>query len=108
MDTTPDRRIAEMEGGTALPRKNGELVFAAPWEGRVFGMTVALNEQQLYDWEEFRSRLIAAIASNAAAPYYEAWLASFETLLIEKGILTREELDTRTAEFASGKREDVS
>jgi hypothetical protein len=31
--------------------------------------------------------------------YYERWIASVETILIEKKILTREEIDRRQAEF---------
>ena len=34
----------ELEGVAAPPRANGELVFAAPWESRVFGVTMALRE----------------------------------------------------------------
>src|SRR5262249_61800132 len=32
-----DRVVAAMEGVTALPRKNGELVFDEPWQGRGVG-----------------------------------------------------------------------
>ena len=63
-----DRVVAAMEGQAALPRKNGELVFDEPWQGRVFGMAVALHEQGLYDWEEFRQALIAQIAGRGSAP----------------------------------------
>ena len=38
-----DREIANMQGATALPRKNGELIFYEPWEGRVFGMAITLH-----------------------------------------------------------------
>lgn len=31
--------------------------------------------------------------------YYERWIASIETIVIEKKILTREEIDLRVAEF---------
>ncbi|HEY1371259.1 MAG TPA: nitrile hydratase [Candidatus Binatia bacterium] len=31
--------------------------------------------------------------------YYERWIASMETILIEKKILTREEIDRRMGEF---------
>ena len=44
MDPVPSREIADMSGQAALPRKNGELVFDEPWQGRVFGMAVALHE----------------------------------------------------------------
>ena len=93
------------------PRRNGELVFAAPWEGRAFGMAVALHEQQLYPWDEFRERLIAAISAadqrEDQSGYYARWLAAFESLLAEKGIVTRDELDERTFEFEFGERDDV-
>ncbi len=38
-----DQRIEDLGDDLAVPRRNGELVFEAPWEGRVFGMTVALR-----------------------------------------------------------------
>jgi nitrile hydratase accessory protein len=110
MTTSPDQRIGIMDGAAALPRKNGELVFAAPWEGRVFGMAVALHDRDLYAWDDFRDQLIAEItaaeARGEAAGYYERWLASFETLLVGRGVITRAELDARTAEYASGERDD--
>ena len=52
--------------GRAVPRQNGELVFDEPWQGRVFGMAVALYEQGGLDWEEFRQALIAQIAAAEA------------------------------------------
>ncbi len=96
MDIPPDRRIAD----TDLPRKNGELVFAAPWEARAFGLAVALNEQGKYAWGEF-SRELAARTAEADSPYYERWLESLEQLAIEKGLVTRAELEARTAECAA-------
>src|SRR5262249_25606504 len=33
--------------------------------------------------------------------YYERWIASIETILIEKKILTKEEIDRKLAEFES-------
>ncbi|MCH8826941.1 MAG: nitrile hydratase subunit beta, partial [Chloroflexi bacterium] len=38
--------------------------------------------------------------------YYERWLASLERLVLDKGMLTPEELERRTAEYASGRRND--
>ncbi len=87
------------------PRKNGELVFDAPWEGRSFGLALALHEQGLFDWEEFRQRLIASIAAQQIGDYYEQWLHALERLLLEKGICTAEEVEARVDEFTCGKRE---
>jgi nitrile hydratase accessory protein len=101
----PDDRIAQMDGDAALPRKNGELVFEAPWEGRAFGLAVALSDRRVYDWDEFRSRLVAKIASGES-PYYESWLAALENVLLSHGLVTVSELDLRTQEYASGERTD--
>ena len=102
--------IANMEGDEALPRKNGELVFDALWEGRAFGMAVALNDVAVYPWRSFRDALVERIAADdaAAAPttYYERFLASLEALLLRQGVVTKDELDARTAEYASGARSD--
>ena len=106
-----DRVVAAMQGTTALPRKNGELVFDEPWQGRVFGMAVALHEQGCYDWDEFRQALIAQVAAaearGGAFVYYEVWLATFEELLRKKGLVTHEELDETTYQFEFGERDDV-
>jgi nitrile hydratase accessory protein len=106
-----DRVVAAMAGQAALPRKNGELVFDEPWQGRVFGMAVALHEQGLYDWDEFRRALIAQVQAAEARPgafvYYEIWLATFEGLLADKGVVTREELEETTYQFEFGERDDV-
>ena len=94
--------ITDMRGELALPRSNGELVFAAPWEGRAFGIAVALNEGGAYEWGEFQRRLADEIAAAEDADdgglYYERWLASLERLLVERGMVTREELDARMGE----------
>ena len=105
MTSSPDRRIANMVGSSALPRKNGELVFEAPWEGRAFGIAVALGDQGLYEWRDFSQRLAAEIVDTpdeSRSSYYEQWLAALEKLALEKGLLTREELERRTDELASG------
>jgi nitrile hydratase accessory protein len=111
MTDMPDRQIADMDGPAALPRKNGELVFNEAWEGRIFGMAVAMSEGRQIDWEEFRQQLIAEIAAEdqtgGDSTYYERWLAAFERLLDRHGLIAAEELQLRTAEFESGTRDDV-
>lgn len=106
-----DRRIADMGGAVAAPRKNGELVFEAPWQGRAFGLAVALNEEAFYPWNDFRDRLVAQIASaeqqGDPSSYYERWVAAFERLLVEKGLLAPEEIEERTYEFEFGERDEV-
>src|SRR5947209_5877146 len=113
--------IDELEGDSAPPRKNGELVFEAPWESRAFGMALALHGQGVYRWEEFSARLAAEIAAgdrgepaahilpvppDAEFTYYARWLAALEHLLLDKGLVADEELDERTTEFADGLWDD--
>ena len=110
-DLSVERVVAAMQGPAGMPRKNGELVFDEPWQGRVFGMAVALHEQGRYDWDEFRSALIAQIAAaearGGAFIYYEIWLSTFEELLARKGLVTAEELEETTFQFEFGERDDV-
>jgi nitrile hydratase accessory protein len=110
MSVTPDRRIGQMDGSAALPRANGELVFTAPWEGRAFGVAVALSDQGRYSWRDFRDRLVAEIAAAEGAgipsSYYERWLAALEKLVLARGLVTPADLDARTAEYLSGQRDD--
>lgn len=105
-----DQHIADMDERTALPRKNGELVFEAPWEARAFGLAVALSEGGLYSWRDFSQALAAEIATaeqaGAATSYYERWLASLEKLVIAKGLMTDEELDAWTAQQALDEHDD--
>jgi len=95
----------------AVPRRNGELVFDEPWQGRVFGMAVALSEQGQLPWEEFRQALIAEIAAGEARGgefrYYHAWLAAFERVLAERGAVRPDELEETTFQFEFGERDEV-
>ncbi len=110
MNPTPQHQIANMDGPSAMPRLNGELVFAAPWEARAFGMAVVLNENGVYEWRAFSQGLAAEIAAaeqhGVDSSYYERWLASLEKLVTAAGLVTPEELDTRTADYACGARSD--
>jgi len=93
-----------MDEQVALPRKNGELVFEAPWEARAFGLAVALNEAGVYPWRDFSQSLAAETATleqqGVHASYYERWLETLEKLAIAQGLVTLDELDARTAEYA--------
>ena len=97
-----DLRIANMDESIALPRKNGELVFDAPWEARAFGLAVALNEQGVYPWSAFSQALAQEIAGAEAtdhpSTYYERWLTTLEGTALANGLVTRVELDAAIAE----------
>jgi len=102
---------SEVIAESTIPRKNGELVFNAPWEGRAFGMAVALRQAEPYSWTEFREYLAREIAAAGPADdgthYYELWVAAFEHLLSDRGLVAPEETQRRTHEYLDGIREEV-
>jgi nitrile hydratase accessory protein len=90
-----------MEGDTALPRSNGELVFEAPWESRAFGVAVALSDHDTFEWERFRQELIGEIGAwdGEHWSYYERWLAALEHVLLADGVLEEAEIEARMGEI---------
>ena len=100
----------DADGPAAPPRQNGELVFETPWEGRLFGITMALREAGCFEWEDFRRLLIEEIAAwerqaaeraGARWSYYECWQGALERLLIRKGLCGLAELKGRAGELAA-------
>ena len=87
------------DGAAAPPRENGELAFGAPWESRLFGLTMALVEGGQLDWEMFRGRLIARIADWEARSrdetwdYWQRWREAFEDSLELAGLVEQPEID---------------
>jgi nitrile hydratase accessory protein len=97
-----------IEGPAAPPRRNGELVFDAPWQTRLFGMTMALHEAGAFEWEDFRQRLIAAIgdwdASHGEAEPYEYWThwqTALEGVVDEIDLVSAAALDDRASAYAA-------
>lgn len=85
--------LGGMHGFGPVIRELDEPVFHADWERRVFAVSLALMGRRLHNIDEFR-RAIERMppARYLAASYYERWLHALETLLVEKGAATREEL----------------
>lgn len=101
-----DRSIAYLDGATALPRKNGELLFQAPWEGRAFGLAVVLSDKGEYPWDEFRAQLVEQIGIGGGS-YYSSWLRALEAVLLARGIVTEREVSQRAAEYLALERDPV-
>ncbi len=93
MTVRVDASLTALTGPTAPPRRNGELVFDAPWQGRAFGMAVGVVERLGLEWKVFQERLIAEIARRPEAPYYDTWVAALEKLVIDYGAATPTELE---------------
>jgi len=79
-----------------------EPVFHAEWERRCFAITLAtgfLGQWNIDMSRDARERMHPALYLNTS--YYEHWLHGLQTLLVEKGMLTEEEIAARMAELAS-------
>jgi nitrile hydratase accessory protein len=100
--------VLDVYGPAAPPRSNGELVFAEPWESRVFGLALGLHAAGAFEWEDFRQELIATIAvwehgehPDEAWSYYRCWLAALESVLAAAGLVDVGELDARAQVLAT-------
>lgn len=80
--------IAYMTGPEALPRRNGEVTFEAPWQGRALAMAIGLTARPGVGWDRFRSLLVAAIEEHPHQPYWENWVEALEGLMRELGLAT--------------------
>ncbi len=70
------------------------------WERLADAVTVVLDKKGLKTTDEHR-RAIESLSPQQYRElgYYERWIAATELLLVEKGILTRKEIDDKVAEL---------
>ena len=86
--------VGGMHGFPAVAEELHEPPFHSDWEAHVFAMNRALIGAGIYNLDEFRDaveRMPPALYLSAS--YYEKWLHGISTLLVEKGVATKEELD---------------
>jgi nitrile hydratase len=102
-----------MDGFGPVVREADEPVFHAAWERRVFALVNFAMGSARINIDEFRHAIERIPPGQyLASSYYERWLAAAETLLVERGVITREELlakhdnspETLRAQIASGVR----
>ncbi len=105
MSRLPDRGASGLTGDEALPRNNGELVFNEPWEGRAFGLAAALTKGGVYDWADFRDKLVEVTAASEKhseqTGYYQRWFRALERLALDRGLVTSAELEARAEALSS-------
>src|SRR5262249_39657380 len=98
------KALLDSSGPAAPPRRNGELVFDAPWQSRAFGLTVALEEARRLSWDAFRKRLRAEIAAaerSATFNYWACWLAALEKTCAAEKLCVTDELEAVVHELAA-------
>jgi hypothetical protein len=89
------RRVHDLGGAPAGPIDRSEHDYSM-WEKRTDAMLRCLWERGILSVDEHR-RAIESLdpAAYETLSYYERWLAALEILLIEKGIVTRAEIDRK-------------
>ena len=81
-----------MHGFGHVTIEHDEPVFHEPWEGVVRAMMVR-TVGRYYNLDEFRHAMERMPSHDyLRASYYERWLHGVETLLVEKGVISRSEL----------------
>ncbi len=83
-----------MHGFGGVVPEPDEPVFHAPWEQRAFALTLAMGAWRKWNLDMARfAREQMPPAEYLAASYYERWLWGLRKLLVEKGLVTRGELE---------------
>jgi Nitrile hydratase beta subunit len=98
------RRVHDRGGwpdASPIDRKEHEYT---PWEKRTDAIRVVLGAKQIILIDELR-RAVESIepAAYEQLSYYERWIVAIEALLIERGLLTREEIDRKMEEWVTCK-----
>jgi nitrile hydratase subunit beta len=90
--------LGGMHGFGPVAREEHEPVFHAPWEGTVYAINRMAMGTGLYNIDEMRHGIERLPpAQYLGSTYYERWLATIERNLVEKGVLSADEIEARLA-----------
>ena len=85
--------VGGMQGFPPVEQEMDEPPFHSDWEAHVFAINRALIGRGVYTLDEFRDAVERMPPQEyLAASYYEKWFAAVSTLLVEKGVLTVDEV----------------
>jgi Nitrile hydratase beta subunit len=86
-------------GAGPIDRKEHEYTM---WERRTDAIRGVLGAKQIIRTDELR-RAVESIepAQYEQLSYYERWIVAIEALLVEKGLLTRAEIDRKMDEWVT-------
>jgi nitrile hydratase len=86
--------VGGMQGFGAIDPREDAAPFHDDWEAHVFALNAALLGRGVYNLDEFRDAIERMPpADYLAASYYERWFTAIRTLLVEKGVITQEDMD---------------
>lgn len=69
------------------------------WEKQIDGLRAAIGAKGLVNTHENR-RAVESLGDDAynSLQYYERWTAALSRLMVDKGVLTQDEIDARVAQ----------
>lgn len=92
--------LGGVQGLGTVEREANEPVFHSDWERKVFGMMVATLGQGMYNLDEFRHAIEQMHPVDyLSSRYYEHWLHSMEKNLVERGVISADELERKVSEL---------
>ncbi len=101
-DTRQNHDMGGLDAATVAP---GSREFE-PWEKRIEALVrlMSLSDPPIITIDELR-RCIEELPPEVydGVSYYEKWIAGLSSILIEKGVLDRGELEARAADIAARK-----
>jgi nitrile hydratase subunit beta len=85
--------VGGMQGFGPIEQEADEPPFHADWEAHVFALNRALIGRGVYNLDEFRDAIERMPPQQyLVSSYYEKWLHAITTLLVEKGVLSAQEV----------------
>jgi nitrile hydratase subunit beta len=85
--------VGGMQGFGPVEQEADEPPFHADWEAHVFALNRALIGRGVYNLDEFRDAIERMPPRRyLASSYYEKWFHAITTLLVEKGVLSAQEV----------------
>jgi nitrile hydratase subunit beta len=85
--------VGGMQGFGPVEQEADEPPFHADWEAHVFALNRALLGRGVYNLDEFRDAIERMPPQQyLASSYYEKWFHAVTTLLVEKGVLSAQEV----------------
>ena len=92
--------LGGMHGFGPVEREPDEPVFHAPWEAVVVAIRRSRSMGRFFNIDEFRHSIERMDPAHyLGSSYYERWLDGLARVLVEKGVVTPEELEDRAASF---------
>lgn len=92
--------LGGMQGFGPVEVAPDEPVFHLEWEGRMFAVAGGALGAGGFNTPMFRHAIERMDPAHyLASGYYEHWLTAVTTLLVEDGLITREELEARVGPF---------